>query len=190
MAQLPKGSLKLAHILDEIKLDPQGFECADLGCNVGGFTRELLARGARRVHAIDTGYGALEWDLRQDPRVNVKERHNALHAEWLPPQDLVVSDLAWTKQIFVLGAALKYLKPTGILISLLKPQYEFPAPRGKKANILSPELCSEIAQKVLSEVRSLTSTQCSLHESPIRGGQNYKGNTEYWLVFRASKLSE
>ena len=189
MAQIPKGSLKLAHILDELKLDPKGFECADLGCNVGGFTRELLARGAQRVHAIDTGYGALEWDLRQDPRVNVKERHNALHATWLPPQDLIVSDLAWTKQTFVVGSALKYLKPTGILISLLKPQYEFPAPKGKKATILSPEECEGIAKKVLVEVQSISLHPCRLHESPIRGGQNYKGNTEYWLVFRPLEIT-
>jgi 23S rRNA (cytidine1920-2'-O)/16S rRNA (cytidine1409-2'-O)-methyltransferase len=189
MAQATKGSLKLAHILDELNLDPTNFECADLGCNVGGFTRELLARGARLVHAIDTGYGTLEWDLRQNPQVDVKERRNALHADWLTPQDLVVSDCAWTKQIHVISAAQRYLKPSGILISLLKPQYEAPTPRGKKAAILSPETCREIALQVHEELQQKFSFQCSLHDSPIRGGQNYQGNTEFWIVYRPPEIA-
>ena len=76
---------------EEFEIDVNGLACADFGCNVGGFTDCLLQRGASSVVAIETGYGVLEWKLRNDPRVEVRERTNALHAE--PPQtpiDLVV----------------------------------------------------------------------------------------------------
>ena len=94
-----RAGLKLAHALDELRLDVAGMVCADFGCNVGGFTDCLLQRGASRVVAIDTGYGTLAWKLRSDPRVETRERTNALHAD--PPAegvDLVTIDLAWTPQ--------------------------------------------------------------------------------------------
>lgn len=184
MPQPLKGSQKLAHILDAASVDPQGLECADLGCNVGGFTRELLSRGASLVHAIDTGYGALEWSLRQDERVDVRERTNALHSDWLPPQDLIVADLAWTRQVHVLDAAFRYLGDGGVILSLLKPQYEVPRPKGKKKIILSPEECREIAQSVFEQAPALESHRCELFDSPIRGGRTNKGNTEFWIVYR------
>ena len=79
-----RGGLKLQHALQYFSLDPAGQVCADFGCNVGGFTDCLLQHGASRVFAVDTGYGALAWKLRQDPRVVVMERTNALHVE--PPR--------------------------------------------------------------------------------------------------------
>ena len=88
-----RGGVTLRHALDEFAVDPRGLTCADLGCNVGGFTDCLLQAGAARVVAVDTGYGALAWKLRTDPRVVVMERTNALHAS--PPEggvDLVVID--------------------------------------------------------------------------------------------------
>lgn len=187
MPQTLKGSLKLAHILDAVPVDPTDLECADLGCNVGGFTQELLDRGAKLVHAIDTGYGALDWNIRQNERVNVKERNNALHADWLPPQDLIVADLAWTKQEHVTQAAFRYLAPTGTILSLLKPQYEVPRPKGKKKIILSPEECREIAEDVFESAPRPDSHDCRLFDSPIRGGRSNNGNTEFWIVYTPKK---
>src|SRR5690242_644761 len=93
---------KLDHALTTFKVDVKGWVCADFGANAGGFTDCLLSRCAAKVYAIDTGYGALEWKLRTDPRVVVMERTNAMHVE-LPEQvDLVTIDVAWTKQRLIL----------------------------------------------------------------------------------------
>lgn len=184
MPQPLKGSQKLAHILDAVPVDPTDLECADLGCNVGGFTRELVERGAKIVHAIDTGYGALEWSLRNHERVDVRERTNALHADWLPKQDLIVADLAWTRQVHVLEAAFRYLSASGTILSLLKPQYEVPRPKGKKKIILTPEECREIADEVFAAAPRPDAHHCELYDSPIRGGRTNNGNTEFWIVYR------
>ena len=83
-----RGGEKLAYALDAFGIKVEGYTCADLGCNVGGFADCLLARGARRVYAVDTGYGMLAWKLRIDPRVVVMERTNALHLELPEAVDL------------------------------------------------------------------------------------------------------
>lgn len=87
---------KLAAALDAFSIDPSGLICADLGCNVGGFTDCLLQRGAAKVYAVDTGYGTLAWKLR-DPVV-VMERTNAMHVVLPETVDLVTIDVAWTPQ--------------------------------------------------------------------------------------------
>ena len=122
-----RAGLKLEHGLDAFELDVTGFRCADFGANVGGFTDCLLQRGAARVVAIDTGRGVLAWPLRQDPRVETRERTNALHDD--PPEggvDLVVIDLAWTPQRLAIPAALRWLDPAGArrILTLVKPHYE------------------------------------------------------------------
>ncbi|NOT00929.1 MAG: hypothetical protein HOP29_09895, partial [Phycisphaerales bacterium] len=101
---------KLAHALDQFQIDPADCVCADLGCNVGGFTDCLLRRGARRVYAVDTGFGALDWKLRRDPRVVVMERTNALHLTLPEPIDLVTIDVAWTRQTLILPRALELIR--------------------------------------------------------------------------------
>ena len=118
---------KLDHAIEEFEIQVEGLACADFGCNVGGFTDCLLKRGASSVIAIETGYGVLEWKLRNDSRVDVRERTNALHAE--PPEtpvDLVVIDLAWTPQRLALPAADAWLGPEGRILTLVKPHYELP----------------------------------------------------------------
>ena len=115
---------KLDAALDAFDLDVTGLTCADFGCNVGGFTDCLLQRGAEKVFAVDTGYGALAWTLRQDARVAVMERTNALRTETPQPVDLVTIDVAWTPQALIVPAAAAWLAPGGRIISLLKPHYE------------------------------------------------------------------
>ena len=99
---------------------------ADFGCNVGGFTDCLLRAGARRVYAVDTGYGMLAWKLRQDERVVVMERTNAMHVELPEPADIVTVDVAWTPQRRILPNALRNAAEGGLVLSLFKPQYEAP----------------------------------------------------------------
>ena len=130
-----RGGVKLAAALEAFAIAVGGCACADLGCNVGGFTDCLLQRGARRVYAVDTAYGQLAWKLRSDRRVTVLERTNALHFDpWSQVQafdgcDLVVIDLGWTRQSLALPAALRWLRcgepaGTGRIVTLIKPHYE------------------------------------------------------------------
>ena len=119
-----RGGEKLAWALDHFGVDVTGLICCDLGSNVGGFVDCLLQRGATKVYSVDTSYGTLAWTLRQDPRVIVMERTNALHVELPEAVDLVTCDVGWTKQAKVLPRAMGLLAPGGVIISLLKPQYE------------------------------------------------------------------
>src|SRR5260370_13738538 len=103
MPQFVSGAgVELDHALQTFGIDGCGWVCADLGSNTGGFVDCLLQRGAAKVYAIDTGYGALDWKLRNDPRVMVMERTNAMHVE-LPEKIARISiDVAWTRQKHIL----------------------------------------------------------------------------------------
>ncbi len=189
-----RGGLKLDHALREFNLDPAGQVCADFGCSTGGFTDCLLQHGAARVHAIDTAYGELAWKLRQDDRVTVHERSNALHLE--PPQNvvdtrgvgLIVVDLGWTKQDKALEAAKRWLKPDGRIISLVKPHYEATEDELPKGAILDPELAQQISERVRDTLPELGWRVLGWTKSPVLGGavgkkrkKKGKGNPE-WLV--------
>ncbi len=123
---MSRGGEKLKFAVDHLGLDLEGVAAADFGCHVGGFTDCLLLEGASRVYSVDTGYGVLAWKLRQDERVVVMERTNAMHVELPEPVDLVAIDVAWTPQRRILPNALKQAKAGGEILSLLKPQYEAP----------------------------------------------------------------
>ena len=194
-----RGGLKLDQALAESDTDVTGMTCADLGCSTGGFVSCLLHRGAAKVFAVDTGYGVLDYRLRQDDRVEVMERTNALHAE-VPPfvqergVDLVSIDLGWTKQDKALEAALKWLSPSGQIITLVKPHYEQPreTPTRKGKGKPKPEPLSEdeaiaISAKVLADIDAdpkLGLKVLGHCPSPIRGSKG--GNLEVlaWLVRR------
>jgi len=188
-----RAGAKLEHALEEFKLDVTGMRCADFGCNVGGFTDCLLQRGAKHVTAIDTGYGALAWKLRQDPRVETRERTNALHAE-APAGgvDLVVLDLAWTPQRLAIPAALKWLAPGGRIITLIKPHYELRDE--EKAwldrGFLPHERVPGVVARVEAEMPALGAKVLGSTQSPLVGGKTSKkagvpGNIE-WLTLLES----
>jgi len=189
MAYVGRGGDKLRHALDAFKIDAAGLSCADLGCNVGGFTDCLLQAGAARVFAVDTGYGALAWKLRQDARVRVMERTNALHAD--PPElvELVTIDLGWTPQRLAVPAALRWLGPEGRIITLIKPHYEV----GKdelgllEGGVLSEADAERIAQRTADSFLALNVRMEAMTRSPLIGGagkKNKRGNAE-WLALLA-----
>ena len=152
---------------------------ADLGANVGGFTDCLLKRGAVRVYAVETGYGVLDWGLRQDDRVIVMERTNALHVELPEVVDIVTIDVAWTRQRKILPAAVRMLKPEGRIVSLVKPQYEADR-KSLHRGILPESDLPEVLEQVRRDVAAAGLTIVGEIESPIHGSG---GNTEYlWLV--------
>ena len=108
-----RGGLKLEHALATFGNDIAGLTCADLGCSTGGFTDCLLKRGAAKVYAVDTGYGVLDYKLRKDARVVVRERSNAMHVELPEKVDFISIDASWTKQEKLLPNVDKLLKPDG-----------------------------------------------------------------------------
>jgi 23S rRNA (cytidine1920-2'-O)/16S rRNA (cytidine1409-2'-O)-methyltransferase len=169
-----RAGQKLEHALAQFRIDVTGFVCVDLGSNVGGFVDCLLQRGAKKVYAIDTGYGVLEWKLRKDPRVVVMERSNAMHVKLPELAKLVSIDVAWTKQKNILPAARKMVQPDGIAISLIKPQYEAGVERLREG-VLPGEHLEAVLQAVKSDIAASGFQLVDLIESPIRGGE---GNVE------------
>lgn len=147
-----RGGDKLAAGLDAFAIDPAGWTCADLGCNVGGFTDCLLTRGAAKVFAVDTGYGELAWKLRQDSRVVVMERTNAMHVDLGEAVQLVVIDVAWTRQRHILPAAARLLPPGGKVVTLIKPAYEL-----GPAALRKGRLDREQADAVVADLRNSVS---------------------------------
>jgi len=127
---------------------------ADFGCNVGGFTDCLLREGARRVYAVDTGYGALAWKLRQDERVVVMERTNAMHVVLPEPADLIAIDVAWTRQRRILPNALRQVSRDGVILSLFKPQYEAPRSLVRRGRVRAADFDSVLAA-VLAELAGM-----------------------------------
>jgi len=184
-----RGGLKLRHALDEFQIDPTGWVCADLGCSTGGFTDCLLQAGAARVVCIDTAYGEFAWTLRNDPRIELRERTNALFSP--PPPEgvhLVVIDLGWTPQRLVIPAALAWLRPGGLIVSLIKPHYELrdageqPLPKG---GVLDGSVAERVTRSVVADLAQLGLTIIGLTRSPVLGGKpksgKPRGNAE-WLV--------
>jgi len=174
-----RAGFKLHHALETFGVRVDGLDCADFGCNAGGFTDCLLQRGARRVAAIDTGYGMLDWRLRNDSRVEVQERTNALHAP-VPKGgvDLVVMDLAWTCQRHSVPAALRWLRPNGRIITLIKPHYESQGSERKALvkGALPPEVAAAVIARVLDSMPELGAQLLADSPSPLMGGG---GNSEH-----------
>lgn len=166
----------MEHALSKFKVGVKNFICADFGCSTGGFTDCLLQSGATKVYVIDTGYGVLEWKLREDPRVVVMERQNAMHIELPEKVDLVTIDTGWTKLSKIVPNAFLNMKDGGQIIALVKPHYEAEAKMLRKGKLLDefiPEVLEDVRRKLVeSGVDVLQET-----ESPIVGGK--KKNREF-----------
>ncbi|MGE0229181.1 MAG: TlyA family RNA methyltransferase [Dehalococcoidia bacterium] len=120
-----RGGEKLAHALDRAGIDPRGLRCLDVGASTGGFTDCLLQRGAAGVVAVDVGYGQLAQRLRDDPRVEVRERVNARALPPLdPPADLATIDVSFISLTTVLPAVVASVRPGARILALVKPQFE------------------------------------------------------------------
>jgi 23S rRNA (cytidine1920-2'-O)/16S rRNA (cytidine1409-2'-O)-methyltransferase len=175
-----RAGQKLEHALKSFGLDATGKICADLGCSTGGFTDCLLRHGAAKVYAVDTGYGVLEWKLRQDPRVVVMERSNAMHVQLPEAVELVTIDVAWTRQCRILPAVKRLLQPAGLVVTLIKPHYEA-APALLRKGILDSEQIPAVLKAVERDIRQAGFDQLQLVQSPVKGSQ---GNTEFLALLR------
>jgi len=202
------GGLKMAHALEAFRLDVQGLRCADLGCSTGGFTDCLLQAGAKHVTAIDTAYGEFAWTLRNDARVTLLERTNALRAQ--PPTceeelaDLVVVDLGWTQQKRAIPAAIAWLKrtPEARIVTLIKPQYEaMDMGFGDQLDRGSLTLADarRVTALVLDRLPDVGVETLAAAQSPIVGGtkgrrrssqrsaKSRAGNIEFLVILRVSQ---
>src|SRR6266404_5001946 len=180
-----RGGEKLAGALDAFGLEVRDLVALDVGASTGGFTDCLLQRGARRVIALDVGYGQLAWKLRQDPRVTVIERTNAraLAPGMLPePPDLAVVDVSFISLASVLPAVTDVLKAGGEILPLVKPQFEVGRGRvGKGGVVRDPGLRAEAVARVRTEAERLGLEVRGEAESVLPGP---KGNREVFLRLR------
>jgi len=181
MPYVSRGGYKLAGALDAFHLDVTGFVCLDVGASTGGFTDCLLQRGAAKVWAIDVGHGQLDWGLRNDPRVVVRENVNA---RFLTPEDfserfdLAVCDASFISATQLVPAIAPLLKSAGEMIVLVKPQFEVGRGEvGKGGIVKEPELHQAACDRVRRAVEMLR-FQTQIAESPIQGAE---GNREFLL---------
>jgi 23S rRNA (cytidine1920-2'-O)/16S rRNA (cytidine1409-2'-O)-methyltransferase len=177
-----RGGLKLAHALDTFGIDPRDATALDIGASTGGFTDVMLRRGARQVIALDVGHGQLDWRLRNDPRVVVREHVNAryLSADDLPgPFDIVTIDVSFISLRQILPLVVPRLAPAGHVIALVKPQFE--AGRddvGKGGLVTDPAIHARVLHDVRAAASALGLRPMADTPSPITGAA---GNQEFLL---------
>ena len=183
-----RGGLKLEKALRDFGVDPTGFVCSDSGASTGGFTDCLLQKGAKKVFAIDVGYGQLAWSIRQDPRVVCMERTNIRYVtpEQLgEPLDLSVVDVSFISLRIVLPAIRALLKPTGQILCLIKPQFEAGREKvGKKGVVRDSSVHREVIEMIVEYVRTQSLGILGLDFSPIKGPE---GNIEYLIYLDKSR---
>lgn len=184
-----RGGLKLEHALNHWRIDVSARICLDVGASTGGFTDCLLQHGAARVIAVDTGYGQLDFKLRQDPRMRLMEKTNArflTRGALGETVDLIVVDVSFISATLVIPAVIGAAFPEspaerrgGQIIVLVKPQFEAGREHVGKGGIVREEAAWQAAvEKVRSELLRLDVQHTDVIESPILGAE---GNHEFLL---------
>lgn len=175
-----RGGLKLEKALRDFGVKPEGYVCSDSGASTGGFTDCLLQQGAKKVFAIDVGYGQLDWKIRSDERVVVMERTNIRYVtpEQLgEPLDLSVIDVSFIGLEIVLPTIKTLLKPTGQVLCLIKPQFEAGKENvGKKGVVRDAKIHQMVLDNFVSLVDGLGFRILGLTFSPVKGPE---GNIEF-----------
>lgn len=178
-----RGGIKLAHGLDHFGWDVTGAVAIDVGSSTGGFTDVLLTRGASRAYAVDSGTNQLAWKLRQDARVVVHEQTSArlLTAAHIPePIDLVVCDASFIGLAKVLEVPLRFVRPGGRLLALVKPQFEAGRDEvGKGGVVRDPAVHARVCGEVADWLDAGGWTVAGVTPSPITGPE---GNVEFLIA--------
>ncbi len=179
-----RGALKLVAALDRFKLSPQGLVCLDLGASTGGFSEVLLARGARRVYAVDVGHGQLDPGIAGDARVVSMERTNARDLKtFAEAPQAITADLSFISLKLALPPALAMTAPDTWLIALVKPQFEVGPKHVGKGGVVRDE---DAQRGALADIEAWMAsvdgwTVAGAMESPVKGGD---GNREFLLAAR------
>jgi 23S rRNA (cytidine1920-2'-O)/16S rRNA (cytidine1409-2'-O)-methyltransferase len=183
-----RGGIKLAHALDVFGLDVRHRLALDIGASTGGFTDVLLRRGAASVIALDVGRGQLDWRLRTDPRVIVRDRMNAraLVATDLPHRvDLATIDVSFISLRHILPAVPPLLAPGADVVALVKPQFEAGRREVGKGGVVSdPTVQEAVVSRIVSEGGAVGLELIGRAESPITGAA---GNREFFVHFRLAQ---
>jgi 23S rRNA (cytidine1920-2'-O)/16S rRNA (cytidine1409-2'-O)-methyltransferase len=189
IAYASRGGIKLEAALQGFGLNVHGTVCLDAGASTGGFTDCLLQQGAKRVYAVDVGYGQLAWKLRQDPRVMVIERTNIRH---LPvdvvgePIDLATVDVSFISLKIVVPVLQAFVKKRGRILALIKPQFEVGKGRvGKGGVVRNPELHKEVIEALSAFFKTAGLESLGVLPSPILGP---KGNREFFTLLSVPDL--
>src|SRR6266403_4036867 len=180
-----RGALKLECALDYFKIDVDGKTALDIGASTGGFTDCMLQRGAGKVYAVDVGYGQLNWKLRNDPRVIVLEKVNArsLSRRHVPElADLCVIDVSFISLTLILPKAFDLITPTGVILALIKPQFELQrADVGRGGIVREPDLHHKAQNKIVAFVTHSDNVVTGLVPSAIKGAD---GNQEFFACIQ------
>lgn len=175
-----RGGMKLAHAVQQFAIELEGKVCADIGASTGGFTDVMLKHGARKVYAIDVGYGQLDVSLRNDPRVVNREKVNARYLQpdnFDEPIEFVSIDVSFISLKLILPAVAEFLR--GELVALIKPQFEVGKHEVGKGGIVRDDAKRTAAvESVVEFARSEGFEIKGLIESPIKGAE---GNIEYLI---------
>jgi 23S rRNA (cytidine1920-2'-O)/16S rRNA (cytidine1409-2'-O)-methyltransferase len=184
-----RGALKLESALDHFHVDLAGKTALDIGASTGGFTDCMLQRGAEKVYAVDVGYGQLDWKLRNDPRVIVLEKLNArfLTKEQVrEPVDVCAIDVSFISLTLILPNALSLVKPDGIILALIKPQFELQRSEvGKGGIVRDPRLHEKAQDKIVAFVNDLGNVVAGIAPSAIKGAD---GNQEFFACIRKQSV--
>lgn len=185
-----RGGLKLEKAMAEFPITLSGLVCMDVGASTGGFTDCMLQNGAKKVYAVDVGYGQLAWSLRTDPRVVNLERTNAryLSAEQVPePIDFFSVDVSFISLSLILPAVRPLLSENARAVCLIKPQFEAGREKvGKKGVVRDPAVHQEVIEKILSFALENGYSVLGLTFSPVKGPE---GNIEYLAYLQRSDAS-
>lgn len=178
-----RGGEKLDHAIERFGVPVEGRRCLDVGASTGGFTDCLLQRGAARVVALDVAYGELAAKLRDDPRVEVREREHARDLEPLvPPVDLVVMDVSFISIASVLPAVVRSVRPGGDLLLMVKPQFEAAREHIEKGGVVrDPVIHARTVTKIALAAMDLGLRVRGVVRSPLIGPA---GNREFFLWAR------
>jgi 23S rRNA (cytidine1920-2'-O)/16S rRNA (cytidine1409-2'-O)-methyltransferase len=177
-----RAGWKLAHALDYFNIDPAGLVVLDAGLSTGGFTDCLLQRGAAHSYGVDVGYGQVHEKIRNDPRVTVIERTNLRYLKELPVMvDLVTLDLSFISLLKVMPAVVNLMKPIGMLITLIKPQFEAERHEVGRGGIVRESAVHErVIKEIPAKIEEFGFALQGVVESPIQGAE---GNKEFLAYF-------
>jgi 23S rRNA (cytidine1920-2'-O)/16S rRNA (cytidine1409-2'-O)-methyltransferase len=184
-----RGGLKLEGALDDFGIDVAGTAALDIGASTGGFTDCLLQAGAAKVYAIDVGHGQLAWKIRNDPRVVVREKLNArflTRADVPEPVSLCVIDVSFISLTLILPAAFELVTPNGVILALIKPQFELQASEVARGGIVrDPALHEKAQNKIRDFVLHAGHNVIGLAASRITGTD---GNQEFFVCVRTKSV--
>jgi 23S rRNA (cytidine1920-2'-O)/16S rRNA (cytidine1409-2'-O)-methyltransferase len=180
-----RGALKLESALERFDIEVRGKTALDIGASTGGFTDCLLQRGAEKIYAVDVGYGQLDWKLRNDARVIVLERTNARFLTRDHVQefvDICVIDVSFISLTLILPNALDLLKPDGVILALIKPQFELQrSDVGKGGIVRDARLHQKAQDKIVAFVSDLGHVIAGIAPAGIKGAD---GNQEFFACIR------